>query len=140
MTAPAGAAAAGGSDPVAVVERYFAALGPTREAFWSSFDTFFDDATVWENVGLGCTVGRDEAVAFARQFPVDFDYMTVDVLHIAAAGDTVLTERIDYLHDAQGAVVATVRVAGTFLIDGDVIREWRDYYDTAGFAEALAAA
>lgn len=126
-------------DPIGVVEQYFAALGPTRTDFWSSFDRFFDERTIWENVGLARTIGREEAIAFAKQFPVAFDYMTADILYIAAVGDTVLTERIDYMHDGAGTVVATVRVAGSFQIENGVIREWRDYYDTAGFASALAA-
>ena len=60
------------------VAKYFAALGPTADHFWASFDKYFDEQTVWENVGLARTVGRDEAVAFARAFPVPFDHMRVE--------------------------------------------------------------
>jgi limonene-1,2-epoxide hydrolase len=125
--------------PEDVVKRYLESLGPTAEDFWGSFDTFFDDKTVWENVGMARTVGREEAITFARSFPVDFAYMTVEDLTLAASGNTVFAERIDHFVRADGKIMLTIRVNGVFLVEGLKLREWRDYFDTAGIAAAVTA-
>jgi limonene-1,2-epoxide hydrolase len=72
---------------LAVVEAYLSAVGPTSEDFWRSFDTYFDEATIWENVGVAKTVGRDEAVRFARAFPVQFDHMRIADLALSGSGN-----------------------------------------------------
>ncbi|MFC9355222.1 limonene-1,2-epoxide hydrolase family protein [Rhodococcus sp. NPDC057014] len=120
-----------GSSAEELVESYFASLGPTAEAFWSSFDQYFDERTVWENVGLARTVGRDEAVAFARAFPVSFDHMRVEDLLMSSSGNKVLTERVDHFCTADGTPLLTIRVAGVLEAENGRLLHWRDYFDTA---------
>jgi len=122
---------------LAVVQEYFNAVGPTSEDFWRSFDTFFDEATIWENVGVSRTVGRDEAVDFARAFPVNFDHLRIEYLILADAGNRVYAERLDHFCTRNGAIVLTVRALGVFEIKGRKIAHWRDYFDTAGFTAAV---
>jgi limonene-1,2-epoxide hydrolase len=56
--------------------------------------------------------------------------MKIDVLALAETGNTVLTERIDYIFDAAGNGLMTVPVMGIFEIAGGKITAWRDYFDT----------
>ena len=81
---------------VALVEEFLQAVVATPEGFWSSFDKYFDDTTVWENVGLGRTVGPAEAVSFARAFPFKFDHMLIEDLVLSGAGNRVFAERLDH--------------------------------------------
>ncbi|QZS52474.1 limonene-1,2-epoxide hydrolase family protein [Rhodococcus opacus] len=113
------------------VAQYFAALGPTADHFWASFDKYFDEQTVWENVGLARTVGRDEAVAFARAFPVPFDHMRVDDVLMSSSSNKVLTGRVDHFCAADGTPLLTIRVAGVLEIADGRLIHWRDYFDTA---------
>ncbi|MDB5697618.1 MAG: snoaL-like domain protein [Alphaproteobacteria bacterium] len=105
--------------------------GPTKQNMFAAFDTFMTEETVWENVGLARTVGIEQAKAFVDAFPGAIDHIDVETLHIAAAGDVVLTERIDILYNEAGESVATLRVAGAFEVRNGRIVEWRDYFDTA---------
>lgn len=113
-----------------VVANYFRSLGPSAEDFWGSFDRYFDEKTVWENVGLARTVGRQEAVTFARAFPVPFDHMRVADILMSSSGNTVLTERVDHFCDKDGSPLLTIRVAGVLEVADGRIRHWRDYFDT----------
>jgi limonene-1,2-epoxide hydrolase len=122
---------------LAVVEAYLSAVGPTSEDFWRSFDTYFDEATIWENVGVAKTVGRDEAVRFARAFPVQFDHMRIADLALSGSGNRIYAERLDHFCMRDGAIVLTVRALGVFEIKGRKIAHWRDFFDTAGFAAAV---
>jgi limonene-1,2-epoxide hydrolase len=122
---------------LALVEGYLSAVGPTSEDFWRSFDTYFDEATIWENVGVARTVGRDEAVKFARAFPVKFDHMRIADLSLSGSGNRVYAERLDHFCTRDGAIVLTVRALGVFEIKGRKIAHWRDFFDTAGFAVAV---
>lgn len=91
---------------------------------------FFDDAIVYQNVGMEATVGI-EAVAenLAGQFamfPNSYEYETCS---IAANGDVVLTERIDYITAPDGTRHG-LPVMGAFVVrDGRIVR-WTDYWDT----------
>jgi limonene-1,2-epoxide hydrolase len=126
--------------PIDVVRAYCNSLGPTNAAYWESFERFFDESTVWENVGLARTVGKAEAIAFAKAFPLPFDHMRVDDLRMVADGETVYNERVDHFCDRTGVPLVTVRIAGVFIVRGGKLAHWRDYFDTAGFGAAVAAA
>jgi limonene-1,2-epoxide hydrolase len=58
---------------------------------------------------------------------------------VAAAGDKVLTERIDHMVDAAGRTFYSAAVMGIFEIADGKIAAWRDYFDTAGAAGAMQA-
>lgn len=122
---------------VALVEEFFNATVATPEGFWSSFDTYFDDATTWENVGVAKTVGSVEAANFAKAFPVKFDHMRIEDLVLSGAGNRVYAERLDHFCASDGTVILTVRALGVLEIKGRKIVNWRDYFDTAGFVAAI---
>jgi limonene-1,2-epoxide hydrolase len=59
-----------------------------------------------------------------------------DMVHIAADGPFVLTERFDNAFDADGNVAHAFKVMGILKVEDGRIRWFRDYfYDTAEFAE-----
>ncbi|WP_049473774.1 limonene-1,2-epoxide hydrolase family protein, partial [Stenotrophomonas maltophilia] len=95
------------ANAVDVVSEFLNSLGPTSEAFWRTFDVFFDELTIWENVGVARTVGREEAIAFSRTFPVKFDHMRVEDLVLSGFGDRVFAERLDHFCTHDGAIVLT---------------------------------
>lgn len=104
--------------------------------FEASFRQYLTPDCVYENVGLSRTVGPDEALAFLAGFSrqVPFVAITMDLLSIAVAGDMVLTERIDYLQDADGKTLLAIPLMGAMKIRHGKVCEWRDYFDTAPFA------
>lgn len=116
-----------------VVRDFFAAWQPSAEAFAAAIDRFFDDQTVWENVGIGTTIGKEQAIGFTTGFPIPLAYITAEDIMIASAGDTVFAERVDHFHDDSGDVFLSVRLNGVFVIKNGKIAQWRDYFDTAGF-------
>lgn len=91
---------------------------------------------MWENHGLITTTGIDEALGFYREFSrqIGMGGMRIEILALAVApgsgGDKVLTERIDWILDAEGAVLMKVPVMGVFEVAEGRITAWRDYFDT----------
>lgn len=91
---------------------------------------------MWENHGLITTVGPEEALGFYREFSrqTGMASMRIEMLALAvtagAGCDKVLTERIDWILDADGAAVMKVPVMGVFEIAQGQIVAWRDYFDT----------
>jgi limonene-1,2-epoxide hydrolase len=98
--------------------------------------TFLSQDAVWENVGIGTARGPDEAIAVVDAFStsLSFEYISVEMLHVATQGDAVLTERIDHFHKPDGEIISSLRMMGIFTVVGDKITGWRDYFDTVPFA------
>lgn len=121
------------SDPVTEVLAFFDEWKPTLAAMLASMEKRFTDQTVWENVGISRTVGFAQAKAFMEAFaganPIESGEVIVH--HIAAAGNAVLTERIDNFYDKDGNRVLSIPLMGVFEMDGPKILAWRDYFDTA---------
>ena len=65
-----------------------------------------------------------------------FEESDWELLHIAAVGEHVLTERVDRM------VVGGKRIAlplmGVFRVSGGLIREWRDYFDLAMYRSQMS--
>lgn len=122
--------------PSDVVTAFFRAWGPARSDVLGALKDYMTADAVWENVGMSTTRGPDEASVIMEKFfdAGGFEAFHVDVLHIAVAGDTVLTERIDYAVRADGTRSEKgIRVAGVFEVTNGKIAAWRDYFDTAPF-------
>ena len=85
---------------------------------------------VYQNCGMAATAGVDAILAnLAGQFamfPDSYEYVTKN---IAAAGDVVLTERLDMIKAPSGALHG-VPVMGTFVVTDGKISRWTDYWDT----------
>lgn len=104
----------------------------------AAFHTYFTPTTVWDNVGWAKTTGIDEAMALTDRFEAETgaSAFRAEMLAIASQGNRVLTERIDYMLDAEGNDLKAFQLMGIFEVEDGKISAWRDYFDTAGFANA----
>ncbi len=114
----------------------FMATWKQANSFEASFNQYFTPDCRYENVGLSKTEGPAEALAFFAAFTQQCPFVAIemDMLSIAAVGDTVLMERIDYLNDASGKTLLTIPLMGVMKVRDGRIYEWRDYFDTVPFA------
>lgn len=125
------------TSPTGIVTGFLA--GWEREGgFAEAVRACFTPQTVWENVGMSKTVGPDEAIALFDGMGAGLSggaplVMRVDTLAIATTGNTVLTERVDHVLGPDGSPAMSIPVMGAFVVEGDRIVAWRDYFDTAGF-------
>ena len=113
----------------------FMASWKVPNSFEASFNKYFTSDCLYENVGLSKTKGPAEALAFFAEFAKQCPFVCIemDLLSIAAAGDAVLTERIDYLKGADGKTLLAIPLMGIMKIRNGQVYEWRDYFDTAPF-------
>lgn len=121
-----------------IIRDFLEECGKGKDAFRDAIRTYFTGATVWENVGLSRTTGPVEALALMDNFEASkgITNFFVEMLTIAQQGSKILTERIDYMHGAEGAVLKEIRVMGIFEVENGQIGAWRDYFDTSGFLAA----
>ena len=92
------------------------------------------DGVVYHNIGMAPTVGVEETLANIagqwKQFTGIYDF---EIRNLAAAGDVVLTERVDTV-GAEGHSMP-VPLMGIFEVRGGRIAAWRDYFDTGLLAK-----
>jgi len=80
----------------------FLAMWERSRGFGEAVHAYFKPDTVWENVGATRTTGPDEALTAFPGFEDGGPPIRVDMLAIAAAGNRVLTERIDHIIGLDG--------------------------------------
>ena len=105
-------------------------------AAWNSIDIpaildFFADDCVNHNMPIQPIQGKDAIKGVIEQFTAPFERCPWEILHIAAAGDVVLTERIDRFIGAEKTV--ELPVTGVFELRDGKIAAWRDYFDLAAW-------
>lgn len=120
--------------PSDIVKDFLKAWEPAF-GFRAAVKQYLSDDCAYENVALTNTVGPAQAATLLDGFntQMGFASLKVEMVGLAAAGNTVMTERIDHLHDAEGKGLLTLRVMGVFEVSGDKITAWRDYFDTVPF-------
>ncbi len=98
---------------------------------------FLADDVVYQNTGMPAKFGADDVLAdLAGQFAMFPDSYEYRIGNIAAAGEVVLTERVDMIADFDGRHHG-VPVMGTFIVDGGKICRWTDYFDTGLISKML---
>jgi limonene-1,2-epoxide hydrolase len=110
--------------PSDVVREFCSAF---RDKDLATIDRLLDDKAVYHNVGMEPSVGKEASVAAIKGFFDMFESLEFKVLHLAADGDTVLTERTDVL--TANGVPAPVPVMGAIQVRDGLIVAWRDYFD-----------
>jgi len=121
--------------PIETVTAFVAEWSKSPDALRAAFRDYFTPATVWENVGFSTTTGIDEAIGLLDGFAAaGIVTIPVEILNIAAAGNIVLTERVDHMVGADGKTLMSIRLMGIFEIENGRIKAWRDYFDTAKFS------
>lgn len=108
----------------------------TAYGFRVAMQEFLTADVAYENVGVTHTVGLDGALQTIEAFVqnLGFASMTYRMISAGAVGDTVFTERVDDLFDAQGRRLASLRILGVFELRSGKISAWRDYFDSAALA------
>jgi limonene-1,2-epoxide hydrolase len=120
--------------PLDVVQRFWIALqtGDTPGAV-----ALLDDEVVWRNTGLPTLRGRRVGAVLEG---LDARGVAVEVVmrHIAAAGDVVLTDRVDTIRT--GPVATSFAVQGTFEVRRGRIVLWDDHFTWGSVGLATAGA
>lgn len=112
--------------PVDLV-RHFCALMEQRNP--EALRPLLADDAVYQNVGMPASVGVDAIVEnLGAQFAMFPDAYAFEIVNIAADGEAVLTERLDYIQAPDGSKPA-VPVMGIFVLGGGKITRWTDYFD-----------
>ncbi len=115
------------TDPIQIVSD-FCGLMEQRDA--TALKPYLTGDAVYQNVGMPAAVGADAiAENLGQQFAMFPDSYAYEMINIAAAGDTVLTERLDMIKTPSGEVMG-VPVMGTFVVRDGKIARWTDYWDT----------
>ena len=100
---------------------------------------FFTDDAVYHNIPQAPVTGR-EAIAntidsFIRPGPPGIESIEFRVIHIAANGPVVMTERVDVFKLPDRSF--ELEVMGTFEIRDGKINAWRDYFDMNQFTSRM---
>ncbi len=118
--------------PDELVTAFLKLHGDTKESLHKSFDRFFSEDTIWENVGLSQSQGVAEAkhvLETAEQMGIHT--IDIETLYQISNEKVVVNERVDHLKDKDGNEVMALRVMGIFEVEHGKIARWRDYCDTA---------
>ena len=97
---------------------------------------FLAEDVVYHNIPMDPVVGIDATIAFIAGFFAMCESVVFEVLHLAAVGNVVLTERVDTF--TVGQAVASLPVMGTFEVRDGKISAWRDYFDMAQATKVLS--
>ena len=115
-----------------LVRDFFDAMGPTLADFKRSYRERMADDVIWESVGFPAREGKDACIAYLDDLHArtGMEYCTVDMLHLAAAGDVVLSERVDTMRRADGSEIVSFRIMGAIELRDGKIARYTDYFDT----------
>lgn len=114
--------------PTATVEAFIAEWSQGMASIQKACDTWLSDDVAYENVGLPRTVTRAAAKDVLATFLPGLDVIEVEMRGIAAAGNTVFTERVDHSLHAEGSIIAALRLMGVYVVEGRRIRQRREYF------------
>lgn len=114
-------------DPkIAVVQQMIHAWN-TKD--WQQVGELFTPDGVLHSMMLPPIVGREPIAQRIAALGAGVSAITLDIRHIGRIGDVVFIERVDRFtyngHDG------AVPVVGVLEVEGDKIKEWREYYDRA---------
>jgi limonene-1,2-epoxide hydrolase len=104
---------------------------------------YLADDVLYENPGVPPCLNIDESIAFiesACEIPaLEIQTIKVDLKHIAAVGNLVFTERIDWHYNSQGEATLVPAICGIMEFnDAGKIRRWADYFDPGPMLAALS--
>jgi limonene-1,2-epoxide hydrolase len=119
--------------PEAVVRAFYDAWD--KVGFEDAYKQFLaDDVVVW-NPGLGDWKGLDTVLQGLSAYLQAFlrPYASVEIKHIAVNGNVVLTERVETNRSEDGSDTYSSPLMSRFVIEGDKIKQWADYYDPSPY-------
>lgn len=111
--------------------------------FVPAFERWMAPNAVWENTFPPCpkAEGRDAYMGLLEQYQAfsQMPFARVEVKNIAVSGNTVMTERVDNLYNADRSIQHSAPIAGIFVVENGLITRYADYFDASAFL-AMAGA
>jgi limonene-1,2-epoxide hydrolase len=96
---------------------------------------FFSPDAVYHNIPIAPVQGREAIEQTIAGFTTGVESIEFRMRHVAAAGDVVMTERVDVFVFPH--VTVELPVMGTFEVrDGEIVA-WRDYFDLNQFMSQM---
>lgn len=124
-----------------VLRELFTAWGEGVEQSASAMREAFTPDCLWEQSGIPSTTGPDEAAELILGMSAaGFTRIDVEMRNVASSGDVVFTERVDRMYSADGSLVATFPVVGVTEFRDGKISAWREYLDSAHYAQLAGEA
>src|SRR3954471_23307645 len=123
--------------PTEVVQRFveaFVSAWPAKDA--ARVAALFTEDASYHNGPLEPVHGRHAIETTLATFMAMGGEVAVDMVHMLAGDQVVMTERID--HFVVGGKTLSLPVMGVFEIDNGQIRAWRDYFDLAQFSSLFS--
>jgi limonene-1,2-epoxide hydrolase len=119
--------------PTDLVRRFCAAW--SKNATTPELAAFFTDDAIYHNIPFAPIKGRDAIAdnidSFIRTGPPGIEAIEFRLVNIAANGPIVMTERTDVFRLPGRSF--ELPVMGSFEVNGNEIKTWRDYFDTNQF-------
>jgi len=115
-----------------LVREFFLRWEASFEEFCAGFLELMSGDCVLIQSGFPDFTGPAAVVELLRAARVQqrIETIKVDVVRLVSSGTCVVSERIDYLRNAEGRVLATVPVVGIMDIRAGKIVAWREYFDS----------
>jgi limonene-1,2-epoxide hydrolase len=111
---------------IAVVEKMIDAW---NKRDWARVNAMFTEDGVLHSMMDKPIVGRKEISARLNALGAGIQSITLRIKHIGRIGDAVFVERVDdFVYKGHAGKVPVV---GVLLVEGDKVKEWREYYDRA---------
>ncbi len=96
---------------------------------WARVGALFTEDGVLHSMMDEPIVGRKAVSARLSALGAGIQSITLHVRHIGRIGDAVFVERVDeFVYKGHAGKVPVV---GVLVIEGDKVKEWREYYDRA---------
>jgi len=123
--------------PIEVVLRFCAAWSDNRGT--AELAAFFTEDAVYHNIPQEPIIGREDIAntiaSVLRPGPPGIESIDFRVIHIAANGPVVMTERVDVFKLPGKSF--ELPVMGTFEVSDGKISAWRDYFDMNQFTSRM---
>jgi len=109
----------------------------------AAYRHYLDPSVLYENSGVPPCRGIDESVAFiesACTIPaLEIQTIRVELKNIAAVGDLVFTERVDWHYNSKGEATLVPALCGVMEFnEAGKIQRWADYFDPGPMLEAIS--
>jgi limonene-1,2-epoxide hydrolase len=108
----------------------------------ASYRHYLAPDVIYENAGVPTCHGIEESVRLIESVclvpKMDIQTIRVEIKEIAALGDVVFSERVDWHYNSKGEPTLVPEICGVMKFkDGKIIR-WADYYDPTPMKAAFS--
>ena len=121
------------ADPKIVVVQNMIDAWNTRN--WQRVGELFTEDGILHSMMIEPVVGRKTISARISAMGAGISSITLHIRNIGRVGDDVVIERVDeFVYNGHAGKVPVV---GVLVVEGDKIKEWREYYDRAELIAAM---